>query len=152
MKRFITLLVAGIVLSYTPKGWAAEWVKITENTVSDRFSVDKSSIQRNGNYVRYWEYREFPQPNNAFLSEEISQPVHSVIVLWSADCTTKLQRLRHAIAYDKNRKVLGRFNYGESGSLIQSKPGSSGNTVLNYVCASQQTPTQQNAPSDTPSP
>jgi hypothetical protein len=152
MKKFIPLLIAGILLSYLPKAWAAEWVKITENTVNDRFSVDKSSIQRNGNFVRYWEYREFPQPNNAFLAEEVSQPVHSVIVLWSADCKTRLQRLRHAIAYDKNRKVLGRFNYGESGSLIQSKPGSSGNTVLNYVCATEPAPASENSSPGTPSP
>lgn len=145
MKKALSLVLTGILLSVAPAAFAAEWVKITENSVKDRFFVDKSSIQRRGNIVWYWEYREFQQPNNAFLEEKVDQPVHGVVVNWSVDCTSKAQRLRQVTAYDKNRKVIRKFNYGETGSLAQPKSGSSASTVLNYVCAPQQAPTS-NAP------
>lgn len=137
MKGLLQLAAAGILLACAPVASAAEWVKIAENSVKDRFFVDKSSIQRRGNFVWYWEYREFPQPNNAFLEEKITQPVHGVVVNWSVDCTSKVQRLRQLTAYDKSRKVIRKFNYGETGSLAQPKSGSSASNVLGYVCAAQ---------------
>ncbi|NJL21348.1 MAG: hypothetical protein HC895_11790, partial [Leptolyngbyaceae cyanobacterium SM1_3_5] len=40
-----------------------QWTEVTTNAVGDRFLVDQSSIQVNGNSVWYWQYREFRQPN-----------------------------------------------------------------------------------------
>ncbi|HEY9616309.1 MAG TPA: surface-adhesin E family protein [Microcoleaceae cyanobacterium] len=134
MKRLITGLSITIVVAYTPAAIAAEWVNVAKNSVGDSFSIDKSAIQRNGDIVRYWEFREFPQPNNAFLEETVEQPVHGVVIGWSADCTSMAQRLRQVTAYDKNRKLIQRFTYGDAGSLVQPKPGSSAYTALKYVC------------------
>ena len=137
MQQFLRFLTIGAVLALSPAALAAEWVKVAENTASDRFFVDQSSIQRQGSFVRYWEYREFPQPNNAFLEESVDQPVYGVVINWSGDCTNSTQRLRQVTAYSKDRKVIQRFSYGDQGILNQAQPGSSTNAVLNYVCAAK---------------
>ncbi|MBL1177372.1 surface-adhesin E family protein [Pantanalinema sp. GBBB05] len=134
MKRLLSGLTAAATLLSTPAVMAAEWVNVAKNSVGDAFSIDKSAIQRNGDIVRYWEFREFPQPNNAFLEEAVEQPVHGVVIGWSADCASMIQRLRQVTAYDKNRKLIQRFTYGDAGSLAQPKPGSSAYTALKYVC------------------
>jgi hypothetical protein len=132
---FLKILTIGAVLATAPAAVAAEWVKITENAASDRFFVDQSSIQRQGDFVRYWEYREFPQPNDVFLEESVDQPVYGVVLNWTADCTNSTQRLRQATAYNIDRKVIQRFSYGDRGTLIQTQPGSSTHAVLNYICS-----------------
>lgn len=147
MNPFLKFLVAGAFLAYSPSALAVEWTKITENSVSDKFFVDVSSIQRNDSYVWYWEYREFLGPNNALLDTTVAQPVHGAVMRWSVDCTSKTQRLRKVNAYTKNRQLIQKFDYGDSGALSQPKQGSSAFTVVNYVCspeasAAQAKPTQ----------
>ncbi|MGI0489385.1 surface-adhesin E family protein [Pantanalinema rosaneae CENA516] len=134
MNRLMMALGTALVVLQTPAVLAAEWVNVAKNSVGDSFSIDKSAIQRNGDIVRYWEFREFPQPNNAFLEETVEQPVHGVVIGWSADCTSMVQRLRQVTAYDKNRQLIQRFTYGDAGSLAQPKTGSSAHTALKYVC------------------
>jgi hypothetical protein len=135
MKQALKLIFTGVLLSYTPMALAADWTSITTNAAGDKFFVDKSSLQKTGEIARYWEYREFPQPNNAFLETKVEQPVHGAVIQWSVDCQNKSQRLRQLIAYDKKRAVIRKFNYGDTGSLTQPRSGSSASTVLNYVCA-----------------
>ena len=138
MKQIIHFGAIALVLAYAPVAVAAEWVNITTNAVGDKFFVDKSSIQQKSNLVQYWEYREFQQPNNAFLEEKLNQPLHGAVIQWSVDCTTRNQRLRQVTAYNKTKKVIRKFTYGDAGSLSQPRTGSSSNTVLNYVCAAQE--------------
>lgn len=117
---------------------AVEWTRITENSVKDRFFVDTSSIQRNGSIVWYWEYREFPEANNALVEAKVNQPVHGAVMRWSADCTTQSQRLRKLNAYTTNRKLIEKFDYGDTGLLLQPKTGSSTYKIMDYVCRSAQ--------------
>ena len=124
----------GTLLAHAPVAFAVEWTKISENSVKDRFFVDESSIQRNSSIVWYWEYREFPQANNAFLETKVDQPLHGAVIRWSVDCTNKSQRLRKVNAYTKNRKLIQKFEYGNNGTLSQPKPGSSAYAVVDYVC------------------
>ncbi|BAU11141.1 hypothetical protein LEP3755_16340 [Leptolyngbya sp. NIES-3755] len=113
---------------------SAQWTRITENSVKDRFFVDASSVQRNGSIVWYWEYREFPEANNALLDVKVDQPVHGAVMRWSADCSNGSQRLRKVNAYTTNRKLIQKFDYGNDGMLIQPKAGSSTRKVMEYVC------------------
>lgn len=133
MKIFSPLFFS-ILLLQTPLAFAAEWQSVTQNSVGDRFFVDKSSVQRKDATVAYWEYREFPQANNAFLAETVDKPVHGAVLSWSANCANKTQQLRQITAYDKDRQVIRRFVYGEAGASIQSRPGSSTHAVLEFVC------------------
>lgn len=123
---------------FAPVAVAAEWARVTENSVKDRFFVDTSTIQRNGEIVWYWEYREFPEPNNAFLEEKVEQPLQGAVIRWSLDCAAKQQRLRKVNAYTKNRQLIQKFDYGDSGMLVQPRAGSSTHTVMNYVCNAAQ--------------
>ncbi len=132
MKHFVFLLTA--FLLQTPAVLAADWVNVTVNPVGDRFLIDKSSIQHKNDTVWYWEYREFPEANNAFLEESVDQPVYGVVLNWSANCESKTQRLRQITAYTKDRKMIRRFTYGEQGSLSQPRADSSTAKVLAYAC------------------
>lgn len=136
MKRLF--IVLGIILLTPMTAIAAEWERVAQNEAGDRFLVDTSSIQRNADTVFYWEYREFPEANNAFLEESVDRPVHGVVLNWSANCTSKTQRLRQVTAYDKERKVIKRFTYGENGTLQQPRTGSSPSKVLGFVCDRKQ--------------
>jgi len=141
MKYLANVCLTGLLCTLTPSAIAAEWVSVTQNAVGDRFFIDTSSILRKDDNVWYWEYREFPDPNNAFLDEKVDKPIHGVVLNWSANCTSKTQRLRHVTAYDKDREVIKRFSYGDTGDLTQPKTGSSTVKVLNYACTTKQTQT-----------
>lgn len=138
--KIVSPLLVSVLLLQANSAIAAEWFSVTQNAVGDRFFIDKSSIQRKENTVSYWEYREFPQPNNAFLEETVAKPVHGVVLNWSANCVSKTQQLRQITAYDKERQVIRRLVYGESGASIQPKPGSSTSAVLDLVCNEKEPP------------
>ncbi|MGA7932838.1 MAG: hypothetical protein WCA35_04600, partial [Kovacikia sp.] len=74
--------------------------------------------------------------NNAFLLEAVNQPVYGAVINWSVDCKSQVQRLRQITAYSKDRQVIQKFTYGDSGSLAQPRVGSSTHKVLDYVCRS----------------
>lgn len=134
MMKWCWLIVGLSVSALMNEAVAADWESVTQNAVGDRFLVDTSSIQRKSDAVFYWEYREFPQPNNSFLEEAVDRPVHGAVLNWSANCTSKTKRLRQITAYDKDRQVIKRFTYGENGSLVQPRSGSSASKVLDFVC------------------
>ena len=135
--RFVVVISSAAVLfGSVSVAQSAEWTKITENAVKDRFFVDASSIQRKGSIVWYWEYREFPEANNALLEAKVEQPVHGAVMRWSADCTAQSQRLRKVNAYTTSRKLIQKFDYGDTGMLLQPKAGSSTHQVMDFVCRS----------------
>lgn len=140
LKPFLRVLIASTWIATPTATLAADWLKVTENSVRDQFFVDKTSILRQGDTVRYWEYREFQQPNNAFLEEAVPQPVYGVVMNWSVDCVSKAQRLRQLTAYNQKRQVIRKFSYGDTGSLAQPRSGSSAGLVVDFVCASGETP------------
>ncbi|MBD3886484.1 hypothetical protein IFO70_32930 [Phormidium tenue FACHB-886] len=121
---------------------AEEWVEVTVNAVGDRFLVDQNSIERSENTIRYWEYRQFKQANNAFLDFEVEQPVYGVMIYRSLDCTSGVERTRRLVIFDQNRQVIQRVNYDDNGGLTQPMAGSSAAAVVRYVCTQQQTQQQ----------
>ena len=139
MKKQLYWILAGFLLvGPTLPAEAVQWVKVTENAVSDRFFVDASSIQHKGSAVSYWEYREFKEPNNALLETNVDKPVYGVVMRWALDCSNKTQRLERLNAYDQSRQIIRKFNYGAKGTLAQPQPGSSSFAVLNFVCSPQE--------------
>ncbi|MBE9181238.1 hypothetical protein IQ268_22000 [Oculatella sp. LEGE 06141] len=141
MKRLIKLTIFTALLSYAPGAIAQEWTEVTVNAVGDRFLVDQASIQPQANSVRYWEYRDFRQPNNAFVEEEIDEPVYGVMLYQSVDCTANVARLRQMVVHGRDRQELRRLNYGNNGSLAQPADGSSASAVLRYVCTQEENST-----------
>jgi hypothetical protein len=132
MKRFIAPLV--LLVSALP-AQAVEWTQLTENSVGDKFFIDTSSIKTKGDQVSFWHYRQFVEPNNAFLDEQVEAPVHGTVIRLSANCKTKTARIYRLNAYDKARKLIQRFDYGATGQPMTIKSGSSAFNVLDYACS-----------------
>jgi hypothetical protein len=134
----MTTMVSTAGLGLWSGARAAEaWVEVTVNAVGDRFLVDQNSIARSENTIRYWEYREFKQANNAFLDFEVERPVYGVMIYRSVDCASGVGRTRRLVIFDQNRQVIQRVDYGDTGSLTQPMAGSSAANVIRYVCAQQ---------------
>ncbi|MBD2259052.1 surface-adhesin E family protein [Pseudanabaena sp. FACHB-2040] len=120
----------------------ANWVEVTRNAVGDRFMVERNSIELRDGIVWYWEHRDFPEPNNAFIGVELEQPVYSALLYRSVDCAGGVSRLRQIIVHGQERQVIQRINYGDAGQLTQPQAGSSAAAVLRFVCEqAQATPT-----------
>ncbi|MEC4984591.1 MAG: hypothetical protein SAJ37_08070 [Oscillatoria sp. PMC 1068.18] len=134
MKKLLQLLTISCLLSFASAAQAVEWVEVVVNQVGDKFFVDRDSLDAKGDIVWFWEHREFLEPNNAFLEEELGQPLFAVTVYRSVDCTNNSERQRQIIAYDREKRVIRRFNYGETGRLYRPMNGSSSAQVLAYVC------------------
>jgi hypothetical protein len=126
-------LISAIVVAPKP-AQAVDWTKVTENPAGDQFFVDTSAIQRKGNTVFYWEYREFREPNDAFLEIDLPQPLYGAVNRWSVECGSKAQRLNKVNAYGKNRALIQKYSYGDKGLAVQSRPGSSSYKVVEFVC------------------
>jgi hypothetical protein len=133
------MLGLGAVMVLPQMAIAVEWTKVTENSVGDKFFIDASAIQRKGDTAFYWEYREFVEPNNAFVEVELPQPLYGAVSRWSVDCGSKSQRLTRINAYTKNRVLIEKFSYGEKGLAIQSRPNSSTYAVAEFVCNAKPT-------------
>lgn len=145
MKRLITPLVL-LASAIALPAQAVEWTQITENSVGDKFYIDTSSIRLKGDQVSFWHYRQFVEPNNAFLDETVEPPVHGTVIRLSANCKTKATRIYRLNAYDKARKLIQRFDYGASGQVITVKSGSSADSVLDYACSYKPDPGKTSAP------
>lgn len=115
-----------------------DWVEVTRNAVGDRFMVERNSIELRDGAVWYWEHRDFPQPNNAFIGVELERPVYGATLYRSVDCVGGVARLRQIIARDQEREVIQRINYGDAGPLTQPESGSSAAAVLRFVCEQAQ--------------
>ncbi|MGG6298172.1 surface-adhesin E family protein [Leptolyngbya sp. AN02str] len=121
------------------------WVEVTRNAVGDRFMVERDSIDLRDDVVWFWEYRDFPEPNNAFVGVELEQPVHGAMLYRSVDCVSGVSRLRQMVVHNRERQVIQRFNYGNAGQLAQPQSGSSAAAVLSFVCEQSQ-PEPNSAP------
>lgn len=142
MKTLLVGLVA-IVSAVSASGALAQstqtdWVEVTRNAVGDRFLVERNSIELKNGAVWYWEHRDFPQPNNAFVGVEVEQPVYSAMMYRSVDCAGGASRLRQIILRNQEREVIQRINYGDAGQLTQPQAGSSAAAVLRFVCEQAQ--------------
>lgn len=114
------------------------WVEVTRNAAGDRFMVARDSIEFRDGIVWYWEYRDFPQPNNAFIGVELEQPVYGAMLYRSVDCAGGVSRLRRIVVHDRERQVIQRINYDAAGQLAQPQAGSSAAAVLRFVCEQPQ--------------
>ncbi|MBD1912951.1 MULTISPECIES: hypothetical protein [unclassified Leptolyngbya] len=110
------------------------WFEVTRNAVGDRFMVERNSIEFRDGIVWYWEYRDFPQPNNAFIGVEVEQPVYGAMLYRSVDCASGVSRLRRVVVHDRQRQVIQRISYDDAGQLAQPQAGSSAAAVLRFVC------------------
>lgn len=134
MKKFIVavsmLICAGI--SYTAFA-VEEWVTIPTNASDVTFSIDKGSIQRKKNTVRFWEKITYDQPDvvdpaSGKLVKE--KKVHRIM-----NCAKKTQGLIYGATYADNGKFITSVSYEESKiKMIAIPPGTLAAEELTLVC------------------
>lgn len=130
----LTLLSSLLMYPSSTLAQEGEWVEVTTNSVGDRFMVNPTSIENRSGIVWYWEYRDFPQPNNAIVGIDVGQPVYGVMFYRSTDCNSGATRLRRIVVHSQNRQVIRRVVYNDSGPLSSPAQGSSAAAVVRYVC------------------
>ena len=59
-KLFLTLVLMFSTLIFSFNGFA-EWTKITESIDGNKFYIDFERIRKAGNYIYYWELRDYPK-------------------------------------------------------------------------------------------
>lgn len=134
MKFLLSVLGLYFVCGTSIAVAAEAWTEVTRNAVGDRFFVNQNELRQEGNTVWYWEYRYFQQPNDAFVTFEVEQPVYGVMLYQSVDCATGVARLRQLRVFDQNQQQFTNMNYGDTGELAQPVSGSSAAKVIQFVC------------------
>lgn len=132
MKGLLNSIVLSGFLAYSPIVLAAEnWVEVFVNPSGDRILVDQNSIQRTNGQVQYWEYRDL-QAQTGTATE--SQSSSGMMIYRSVDCTAQVSRIQRLVLFNQARKVVRRINYGTTGTLTQSSPGSHTEVTIRYAC------------------
>lgn len=120
------LLVVGLV-AVTSTAYAAEWVQVAENSNGSTFSVEPSTLVRNGNIRRVWVLTSYGSTK--------SNGTRSYKSLSEFDCRERRSRDLATVYYDG---VAGSGN-SKSTSGIEAwdyvVPGTAYETLANYVCA-----------------
>lgn len=149
MKNLLSLTLFGACLIQGTGAIAqAVWSEVAVNEVGDRFLVSNDSIQFRGDTAYFWEFRDFPQSNNAFVEEDIDQPIYGATIYRSVDCRSGVTRMRQLLVHDSERAVIEQFNYGDDGSLSQPRAGSSAAAVIQHVCSQRPEPEPESEPTE----
>lgn len=137
MKRLVgfSLLSVCIQVIQVTAVYALEnWTEVTTNPVGDRFLVYEEAIQRQIDTVRFWEYRYFEQPNNAFLPFAVDTSVYGVMLYQLGNCASGIVQTQTILVFDQTQQQIQQQDYGDRGEVTQLMPGSSAADVLDYVC------------------
>ncbi len=110
MKNLLGLLLTLFLGLCLPGRAAAEWLLISENPDGNRAYINNNSLRREGSFAWFWislRLSQFEQPKY--------DPVETVLMYLSADCTTGQTRLRQMMFYDKNEKLIYSKSPGDKG-------------------------------------
>ena len=64
MKRLFLLFVFSCSTFIFSNVSYAEWIKITENILGDKFYVDFNEIRKSNGYVYYWQLTDYSEPTS----------------------------------------------------------------------------------------
>jgi hypothetical protein len=133
MKGRLNSIILGGLLFYSPVGLAAEaWIEVSGASSRDRVLVDRNSIQRTGNQVDYWEYRDVRQ--SRLGSTGASAPIYGMMIYRSVDCLARTSRMQRLVLFNQNREVIRRVSYEEIGGLARPVVGNNMEASFRYVC------------------
>ena len=137
MKKLLAVALATVM---TQQALAVNWVLVSENVSGDKLYIDLDSIQAdtlaNGTPVMTaWEQVEYKQ------AEDLGGKK-----LWTTrsykyyDCRSRKSDMEYGAAYDKQGRVVysgntSSFSRYSSANWYRAIPGTSGETLLNTVCA-----------------
>ncbi len=110
------------------------WVRIyTNRTFNYVTYVHKNSIQRQGAIRYFWVHLALTEDGSLAAVQSI--PVAGINLYYSADCQSKLVRLRTLEAYDPQGRLLKQENLGDRASLeVMTTDTPETRGLVRYVC------------------
>ena len=137
MKKLLAVALATVM---TPQALAVNWVLVSKTFDGDKFYIDLDSIQAdtlvNGTAVMTaWVQIEYKQAQDAGGKKYWSGKYFDYF-----DCRARKSATEYGAAYDKQSRVvvdgnMPSFSRYSSANWKRAVPGTSGETVLDTVCA-----------------
>ncbi len=119
------LLLALIFLPFV--SYASNWVLISTSTAGDKFKIDTTSIDRNGNEATYWEILNYGKRSEAGNLSSKSQV--------TINCRTKEFNTKFAQVFsDYDAQGTLNFQYTPTSTWTPIPPDTSYETVMKFVC------------------
>lgn len=110
-----------------------EWLTIPNNDPNITFSVDKSSIERQGDVIRLWEKLVYTQPKTK--DEASGKMVKEKKVHRLMNCADHTQGVITGVSYTENGRFISSVTYDEPQALSSIPPGTLAAEQLRLVCA-----------------
>ncbi|MCX7206244.1 MAG: hypothetical protein NT086_09755 [Proteobacteria bacterium] len=125
------------------QSYSSNWIEVTQSEDKSTFSVDKSSLRKNGHSVKGWVYGQFSSPHNEHYSTKIFnenintlKTYQSTKELYIWDCSLRKSAITQSIAYmGKNGGEVVNSYLFKNPELSDIVPDSIGEALLNYSCA-----------------
>jgi hypothetical protein len=124
MKKLLTLLFS-LLISFNSYG---EWTPITQDTQYRTYYIDIDTIKQHNDYVYFWTLTDSPTPDK--------EGDRSVVVYEQLDCgINRYKRLTYVFYREPMGKgAKSRAPIDGDDKWRYFAPGSSGTTVMKFVC------------------
>jgi hypothetical protein len=99
---------------------AEDWLVIPTGSPNITFAIDKGSLERNGNRVKFWEKLTYTKPE--FIDEASGLLVKEKRVHRIMHCTNKTQGLLHGITYGEQGRFITSMSVDESKLSMSAIP------------------------------
>lgn len=106
---------------------AEDWLVIPTGHPNITFAIDKGSVERGGNRVRFWEKLTYAKPE--FLDEVSGYLVKEKKMHRIMHCTDKTQGLLHGITYGEQGRFITSMSVDEAKIMMNEIPP---NTVAEW--------------------
>lgn len=104
---------------------APQWTEVAR-TESDRFYVDTTTVQRQGNVVSFWTHEVHLKPEGEQLPASSKHHITS--------CVTGESTIRTIVDYDAQGKLIATYDASKVPNINQISPGSVSYDVLKVLC------------------
>lgn len=139
LRRPLLALVLALALSYTCVSVrAAEWTAVGKGELNGSGSfdvlIDRETIERKGEDVRFWQAHVFYRPQTL----PSGQTYVRVLIRRKIDCGEKSESNMEAIFYDSDGNVVDNYmNFKKEPSLKPADAGTVGEAVINFICGEE---------------
>jgi len=125
--------LTGLLCSSSIACAAEEWATIPNNDPNITFSVDKSSIERQGDVIKLWEKLVYTQPKTK--DEASGKMVKEKKVHRLMNCADYTQGVITGVSYAENGRFISSVTYDEpQAQMTPVPPGTLAAEQLRLVC------------------
>ena len=133
----VLYLFAGLFFITNTSFAAEEWITIPNSDPNIMFSIDKASIEREGNLVRFWERLVFTQPK--IKDEASDKMVKEKKVHRLMSCAENTQGFISGATYAENGRFISSVSFDNpQAQMSLIPPGTLAAEELGLVCALSQ--------------